>query len=281
MKDIQKTEPNVKKVIQKVGVRNVRVKLPIVANIFESEPVEVNAEASIYVDLNDQVKGTHMSRLVETCLKGADKVDEGVTGLFVVRDCLLALKTRLDCNDAYVKYRFEYYKKRKSPKTDHVGYIALDCELEGECIGTTFNYYFRVKIPYMSMCPCSRSISVQGAAHNQRSVADIRVQYSTNWIDMLQQAPAMSLMLYPLLTMVMRSASSEVFPVVKREDEKYIVDEAYKRPMFVEDVARSLANELDNWKKMNKTMTNYVVVVNHYESIHQHDATAVIRGGLN
>ena len=70
----------------------------------------------------------------------------------------------------------------------------------------------------------------------------------------------------------METASTQVFAVLKRPDEKFVTEDAYENPKFVEDIVRDLAINLDDedrisWYQINST---------NYESIHNHNAHAFI-----
>jgi len=281
MMDVQKGRPTVAKTVDKVGVRNVPVLFPLkYANIVR----KVACRVSIYTDLNKQSKGTHMSRLVQVCIKGTEKA--GITGFMVVHDCLLVLKQRLEATDTYIKFTFPLLVKAYSPVTSNSGYLQLNCVAEGQLIGDERSYFFEIELPYMSLCPCSKAISDTGAAHNQRSSAFIRLQLVNAWVETpgsCKYDEDLIRLLRILRHLVSGAASSDVYPIVKRDDEKYIVDNAYEKPAFVEDVARVLAHSMDQSIRegtLKYFATAFVVWVNHYESIHQHDAVAVVRGGL-
>jgi len=125
-------------------------------------------------------------------------------------------------------------------------------------------HFLSVEVPYTSLCECSREISDNGA-HNQRSSALITVVYrkeSQVWIE-------------ELIEVVERHASAPIFPVLKRPDEKYVTERSYNNPRFVETMARRIAFDLEK----DKRILGFVIVINHYESIHQHNATAVVHGG--
>ena len=47
-----------------------------------------------------------------------------------------------------------------------------------------------------------------------------------------------------LIEMAENSASSPVYPLLKREDEKYVTEHAFDNPMFVEDIVRNTASKL-------------------------------------
>ena len=68
------------------------------------------------------------------------------------------------------------------------------------------------------------------------------------------------------------SASSEIFSLLKRADEKYVTEAAYQNPMFVEDVVRTVAEKLN----VSSNFTWYSVEAENMESIHNHNAYAYI-----
>ena len=66
------------------------------------------------------------------------------------------------------------------------------------------------------------------------------------------------------------SASSPVYSLLKRKDEKWVTETAYMNPRFVEDVAREVALKLN----ANENILWYNVYVESIESIHNHNAFA-------
>ncbi len=110
-----------------------------------------------------------------------------------------------------------------------------------------------------SLCPCSKKISEYGA-HNQRSIASISVRFNkTVWIE-------------DLIEIAENSASSPIFSLLKREDEKYVTEHAYENPAFVEDIVRTLAEKL----MQDERITWFLVECENMESIHNHNAWARI-----
>jgi GTP cyclohydrolase I len=68
------------------------------------------------------------------------------------------------------------------------------------------------------------------------------------------------------------SSSAPLYPLLKREDEKYITEKAYDSPAFVEDIVRSISIKLNN----DSRVTRFEVSCENYESIHNHSAYAII-----
>ena len=69
------------------------------------------------------------------------------------------------------------------------------------------------------------------------------------------------------------SGSSPVYSLLKREDEKFVTEDAFSRPTFVEDVVRNVASRLADHPHVS-------VEVESMESIHSHNAFACIEHGV-
>ena len=68
------------------------------------------------------------------------------------------------------------------------------------------------------------------------------------------------------------SASSELYSLLKRPDEKHVTERAYENPVFVEDLVRNVATRLN----AHPHVTWYKVEAENFESIHNHNAYACI-----
>ena len=78
-----------------------------------------------------------------------------------------------------------------------------------------------------------------------------------------------------LIALVESSASSELYSLLKRQDEKAVTERAYENPVFVEDLVRNVALKLN----AHADVTWYKVEAENYESIHNHNAYACIEKG--
>ena len=75
-----------------------------------------------------------------------------------------------------------------------------------------------------------------------------------------------------LFDLIEQAASTQVFAVLKRPDEKFVTEAAYDNPKFVEDIVRDLAVALEAEDRI----TWYQVNSENFESIHNHNAYALI-----
>lgn len=265
--DIQNTLDGFpKKYIPKVGSRNIVVPLEIVRKDGSVNPSK--AVISMYTDLTPEVKGTNMSRyriLVEEVLANkTHRIDE-------VMDTLLdECKNRLKSENAYIKIKFDYFIMKEAPVSKVKSHMDYKGSLEGRLVNGEKKYYLHANVLYASLCPCSKEISDYGA-HNQQSYADVTVELSevgtkenVYWFEELVQA-------------VETSCSAPIVNALKRVDEAYQTELMYENPVFVEDMVRKVAVELD--KDLDKRIKDYLVIVNHYESIHSSIAVSVINAG--
>lgn len=266
--DIQESlEGFPQKAIKKVGIRKVR--LPIGVQRKDGSINQTTAEISIYTDLNDKVKGANMSRyriVLEELAANKDLLMHEF-----VRTLMTETASRLGTMNSYVKIKFDYFLVKEAPVSKTPSHMNYECTIEGTSDMLSSSHrrgrlYLTVQVPYTSLCPCSKKIAKYGA-HNQRSFADVKVELiegKTCWIE-------------ELVELVEGVASSPIRNALKREDESWQTELMYEQPMFVEDMIRAIAVKLD--EKIDNNIGDYSAVVNHEESIHLHNAVAVICAG--
>jgi GTP cyclohydrolase IB len=78
-----------------------------------------------------------------------------------------------------------------------------------------------------------------------------------------------------IIDRVESQASSELWGLLKRPDEKYVTEHAYDNPKFVEDMVRDIAADLNGDGRID----GYVIESENFESIHNHSAYAMISKG--
>ncbi len=236
-----------------VGIRGLR--LPMILRLPSNIEQPVIAIADLSVDIEAEQRGAHMSRLVEALYEWASSPRTPAE----VRELLLTTRERLNSRAAQLHLRFPYFLQVPAPVTQTPGW--LDVEVEWECKlnnGASYAVSHFV-FPAMTLCPCSKAISEYGA-HNQRALVRLWLQTK----DKLPRLPD------EYLPIVQESASSLVYPVLKRPDEKYVTEHSYENPRFVEDVARELTIRLAEREEISW----FRVECESIESIHNHNAFA-------
>ncbi|MGD8513896.1 MAG: GTP cyclohydrolase FolE2 [Deltaproteobacteria bacterium] len=250
MKDVQ-SQPDHRKIdINRVGIKGIKYPINVLdrANKVQATVASVN----MYVHLPHEFKGTHMSRFVQVLNEYC-----GNLTLKAFFEMLEAVKTALHARSANLEISFPYFVSKKAPVSGVASLMEYTCEYKGEIDGDERKLFVCVTVPVCTLCPCSKEISSQGA-HNQRGLVSVTLFFTEFfWIE-------------EVIEIVESSASSDVYALLKREDEKYITEQAYNRPMFVEDVVREVTEKL---VKDNR-FTWFSVEAENFESIHNHSAYA-------
>lgn len=257
MNDVQNQSDERNIDIQKVGVKDVEIPLIIQRKLKNGavDTQRVYAKAKMSVSLNRQFKGTHMSRFIEILNDYRKKNLVGVD----IKKMLLDMKERLSAENAYVKFDFKYFIKKTAPKSALEALMCYDCYFEGKLDGDDYKFFLGTKVPVTTLCPCSKEISEYGA-HNQRAIVKVKISYPEKehiWLE-------------DLIKSIEEAGSSEVYSLLKREDEKAVTERAYENPKFVEDVLRDIVLKLEN----NKIINFFEVEIEAQESIHNHNAWA-------
>ncbi|HEY8344799.1 MAG TPA: GTP cyclohydrolase FolE2 [Bacillota bacterium] len=253
MLDIQNTPDQRGIEIQQVGVKDVH--LPVLIATQSGSFQQVLGRITLSAGLPQSFKGTHMSRFMEVLVEWGEKPISGRE----LKMMLTEIRTRLSAPSAQISLIFRYFLPQQAPVSRIVSPLDYQCEFAGCSSETGYDYRMGVEIPVLSLCPCSKAIAKYGA-HNQRAM--IRV-----WI---RCHPGRYLWIEELVGLLQNQGSSCVYPLVKREDEKHITEEAYENPKFVEDILRDCVLSL----RAEKRITWFRLEVESYESIHNHSAFA-------
>ena len=253
--DTQKERDHRELRIDKVGVRNLR--FPIRIRDKANAHQDTIATIGMFVDLPHHFKGTHMSRFIEVL-----NTHGNVVHVENIPEILTAMQERLDAKTAHLEMDFPFFLEKAAPVTGKTGLLDYNAKFDASANGSEIDFVLEVRTQVTTLCPCSKAISVHGA-HNQRGEVTVQLRSSeTIWIeDVIELAEA--------------SASSELYSLLKRPDEKYVTERAYENPVFVEDLVRNVATRLN----AHPHVTWYKVEVENFESIHNHNAYACIEKG--
>jgi len=257
IEDVQNTEDKRHLDIDKVGIKDIRH--PIIVKDKTGGEQHTIANFNMYVHLPHNFKGTHMSRFVEI-LNENDRAISVESFEKILRKML----SRLESKACDLEMTFPYFINKSAPISGVKSLLDYEVSFIGQIIDAKFINTTKVVIPVTSLCPCSKKISDYGA-HNQRS--HVTVTIVTNdfiWIE-------------DIIDIVEKQASSELYGLLKRPDEKFVTERAYDNPKFVEDMVRDIAKKL----KENKKIDSFIVESENFESIHNHSAYALIQGKNN
>ncbi len=251
MDDIQNRRDDRKIEINKVGVKNIRYPITV---LDKAKGVQHTvASVNMYVDLPHRFKGTHMSRFVEILNKY--KGDIAIKNFSKI---LKEMKAKLRAKSAHLEVEFPYFIEKEAPVSRAKSLMEYICRFTGSS-NTKEDFTVGIVVPITTVCPCSKAISEVGA-HNQRSVVTVNLRFKKFiWIE-------------DIIRLVEESASSDLYSILKRPDEKFVTEKAYGNPMFVEDVVREVARKL----KKDRNITWFTVESENFESIHNHSAYAFV-----
>ncbi len=254
MKDVQNRSDDRGIAIQNVGVSEVH--LPFLIKTKGGSFQSVLARINLTVDLPKEYKGTHMSRFIEILSDWSQKPVSSREMEFILADTI----QKLDAEYAKMEIEFKYFIEKTAPVSGLKSMLDIDCTFSASLRkDTPLEFTLGVHVPFTSLCPCSKEISAYGA-HNQRGLMKVKIKYQQGkfiWIE-------------DLVTLLEKEGSCPVYPLLKREDEKYVTEYAYENAKFVEDILRDLVLALRAQPHINW----FEIQCENYESIHNHSAYA-------
>ncbi len=237
--------------IQSVGISNIRY--PITVRERGGGLQQTVAAIDLRANLPRQYRDSCVPAFVEVLNRHQAKMSNRI-----FRRLLAEVKEKLRADSAHVEMTFPYFLEKKAPVSATPSLMEYTCRFTGG-IGADEAFLLSVWVEATTLCPCSREISEAGA-HNQRAEINLNVRYREFiWLE-------------ELIEMAEAGGSCELFALLKRPDEKFVTEQAYANPMFVEDAARkvaqlALAHPAIDW---------FSVGVESFESIHKHSAYAYI-----
>ena len=252
--DVQSRRDERQVAIDKAGIRDLAH--PVRVSDRSRREQHTVARVSMSVELPKHFKGTHMSRFIEILHREREVSVADLSAL------LQETAARLEADTAHIEIEFPFFVMKRAPVSGVESLMDYRVTLSGTRRDGVDRRSIRVVVPVTSLCPCSKKISERGA-HNQRSHVTITAQLrGSMWIE-------------DLIDIAESEASSELYAILKRPDEKFVTERAYDNPKFVEDLVRDVALRLDREPQI----AAYRVEVENFESIHNHSAYALIERG--
>lgn len=276
-----------------------QIEVPLMVSADDSSPRQVSAKVEAMVNLaRPEAKGIHMSRLYLSLdqLSTEQELDidsiKGLLAQFIDSHETLS-------NQAHVKFDFDYHLRRPSLISGKLGWKAYPVQINARLAEGEINMELKVVIPYSSTCPCSAALArqlIQKAfkdefgQHEDVStesvtewlgstkgiVATPHSQRSTATVTVMLDNKCDTLPISKLIDLVEGALKTPVQAAVKREDEQEFARLNGQNLMFVEDSARRLKHALGQFS----LATDFMLRVDHLESLHAHDAAAVVVKGV-
>jgi len=237
--------------LKSVGIKN--IKLPVSIREKAGTLQETVASISLHADIPKHYRESCVSTFIAVLNKHQDDMSVNI-----LAKLLAEVQDELQAEAAQLEMSFPYFIEKKAPVTLTASLMEYPCRFTGS-VGKDEDFMLSVWVPVTTLCPCSNEISA-GCAHNQRAEVNLNIKFSGFvWLE-------------DLIDLVESAASSQVYALLKRPDEKYVTELAYENPMFVEDVVRRVA-EL---AKKHEGIYWFSVSVESFESIHKHSAYAYV-----
>lgn len=285
LNDFQKLPDTDAITIPQVGINRYRIPMSFMHS--DESIMNHDCTAAMWVNLPRGKTGINMSRL---CAILQEESLRQVVSPVMIESVLARYKTEMRDSDkdnefstASLKINFNYPLKQKSLKSNNWGWQYYACEVEGNLD----HLYLTVKYEYSSTCPCSLSMAKQyerdfeagltqegsgiGVAHSQRSQAMCKIEIKKDTIFWIED----------LIELLREAIPTETQSLVKRVDEQAFAILNGANPMFVEHVSKRLHRGLN----ANQEILDWAVEIEHWESLHSHNAYAMIfkgvQGGLD
>ncbi|MEI8667013.1 GTP cyclohydrolase FolE2 [Pseudoalteromonas sp. B131b] len=273
------------------------IELPFIFESRDLAPVTVNAKARAFVNLHkEEAKGIHMSRLFLALDMLSTEQQVNPQTIAQALDTFIASHEGLS-DKAQIEFKFELPLRRKSLLSGKTGWKSYPITLTSTLENNNIHYELTVDVTYSSTCPCSAALARQliqnafsekfnqetlsqkdvhewlgttqgivATPHSQRSIANVKVKLNskTDEFDVVN-----------LINMLEEELKTPVQAAVKREDEQEFARLNGQNLMFCEDAARKIKALLEH-----NNYADYWLQINHYESLHAHDAVAIAVKGL-
>lgn len=253
MNDVQNYRDTRNIPVDQVGVWD--IEYPVIVKDRANSTQNTVASIDMTVMLLPEFKGTHMSRMVE--------VLNSVRGEITMANMpgiLKKMRDMLDSPQAIISMRFPYFIEKKAPVSEISSMFPVSVLFSGFSDSKDGDsFILGVRTPVTTLCPCSKEISESGA-HNQRSFVTLYLKFR----DFVG--------IEDVVKIIEESASCEIFPLLKRNDEKFVTEKAFSNPVFAEDIVRNVSVRM----MKDSNVLWFMVETLHLESIHTHNAYARI-----
>jgi GTP cyclohydrolase-4 len=294
--DVQAQLPSVQVSLSRVGVTDVEKVIRIRHNGVEQL---FSARFECVVDLGPNQKGAHMSRFEEVINEAIGEVVLNETAFkaeTLAEHIAQLVRERQGARRAEVTVEARFPEHKPAPVSGIQTQELYTLHGSAICTEAGTRRLIGVTAQGMTACPCAQELvaasarerleqdgfgsedierildAVPVATHNQRGLGTLHIGCTESSHDEIDAGT--------LLEIVEHSMSSEIYELMKRSDEAYVVEKAHRRPRFVEDCVREMIHGvvaaypgLDDRAFVSARQVNL-------ETIHQHRVVAERFGTL-
>jgi len=231
------------------GIKKFRI--PVKIKNSDSTIQNTIATIDAYTSLSSNKRGVHLSNIIKT-IKRISEINLDKQSFEKIVFDLANLEENADVK---IIMNFAYFIEKESPISKEKIVLDYDCSLIGEWKNKKSHLHIGVSVPVMTLCPDSKELT-KCAAHNQRAIATIKAQGNIWFEDLIKIAES--------------SASSEIFQILRKADDKYVMEQAYENPKFVEDFIRDVAVKI----RKKENISSAEISIEALESNHNYNAYA-------
>jgi GTP cyclohydrolase I/GTP cyclohydrolase-4 len=284
-RDAQAAAPATRVSLSRVGVTGVEKVIHVGEGLY-------HAKLECFVDLNPEQAGVHMSRFEEV-------VNEAIDGVVLheaLRAEVLAALIAERVRESQAGKRAEVRISARYPETVPAPVSGIPTQELYTLFGTAVasergtRTLRGVEAQGMTACPCAQGLVEDGArerlaehgfspeeieqivedvpmaTHNQRGIGTLHVG--------CPESGSLDIDARELLRIVETSMSSEIYELMKRADERHVVEKAHANPRFVEDCVREMIRQVvDQFPGLDEG--GFVMArQENLETIHRHNVVA-------
>jgi GTP cyclohydrolase-4 len=290
-RDTQKERPAVSVALSRAGVTNLRR----IISIKRGDKAQLfSATLDLFADLSPEQAGVHMSRFSEV----VEDLAEGLTRRPFADIESLAKRMAEHVVETQEALRAEVHIKAQSPTMKRTPVTDRPTEQLYTLVGiaaatpTSTRLLVGVEVNGLTVCPCAQDMVRESstarlrengygeeeskrilsllpiASHNQRGRGTLLIGSECR------------LSAEDLVSIVEGSMSSEIYELLKRPDELYVVEKAHRNPRFVEDVVREMLRRVVASYTELSSDSFVLARQENFEGIHEHNAFAERHGTL-
>ncbi|MBD3349814.1 MAG: GTP cyclohydrolase I FolE2 [Candidatus Eisenbacteria bacterium] len=240
------------------GIGVTELVYPVTVPARDGAPQTTAAAFSLNIAMGKEARGAHMSRFVEI-LDG----DPRLLSAAGLRTLLTDLVAAHEARAARAEIDFTFFVHRSAPVSGAGSLLACPVTMEAS-LGDDFDLVTTVVVPVMTVCPCSKE-ATGGPAHSQRGHVAVSIRTEGRvWIE-------------EIVELVEDCASAPVYPLLKGDDERSVIEDAHEDPVLVEDLVRRTAERLDS----DVRVSWYRVEAENLDSVHDHNLSACVERPLS
>ncbi|MGY5872045.1 MAG: GTP cyclohydrolase, FolE2/MptA family [Candidatus Thorarchaeota archaeon] len=258
--ETQNEKPKHRIQLSKVGVKNLKT---FVVTERSGMRHHIVPEVEITIDLPADLKGIHMSRLVESMteeLSEQFKVHPSIEEIQI--KILEGLAQKHPFSRGEVKFDFEFGYTTRTPVSNKRTWEVCDISASTRKVNDS-PFYHEVEVQVIGNTVCPHCMANNnGLTHMQRAIGKLRVVGTTDAIPTYGS----------MIDVIESSFSHKTYSLLKLEDEMYVTKQMHDNPLLVEDVCRNiLQHAKDVFSDRDLEMFAEALSL---ESIHKHDVIA-------